>query len=85
MAIVIDETDPCGAAEALRALYLTLVAGSAAETVTFRAGARGVERSVVYHKADPGRLLSLIRTLEMRCAQMHGRPPRRYALRGGGA
>ncbi|MEZ5853173.1 MAG: hypothetical protein R3D68_21280 [Hyphomicrobiaceae bacterium] len=50
MAIVIDETDPCGAATALRAVYLTLVSGGAAETVTFRAGASGVERSVAYHK-----------------------------------
>jgi hypothetical protein len=84
MALVIDETDPCGAAQALRTLYLTLVSGGAAETVTFRAGASGVERSVVYHKADPGRLLSLIRGLEMRCAQSQGQPLRRYALRAGG-
>jgi hypothetical protein len=84
MALVIDETDPCAAATTLRAVYLNIVSGSAAQTVTFRAGASGVERSVVYHKADPSRLLTLIRAFEEKCATANGERPRRYALRAGG-
>jgi hypothetical protein len=84
MSIVIDENDPCAAATALRAVYLNLVAGGAAQSVMFKAGASGVERSVVYHKADPGRLLTVIRGFEERCAMASGGRPRRYAVRAGG-
>jgi hypothetical protein len=84
MALTIDETDPCGSAATLRALYVALVSGGAAATVSFRAGASGVERSVVYHKADPARLLSVIRDFERRCAALQGGSPHRYAIRAGG-
>lgn len=84
MSIVIDENDPCAAATALRAVYLNLVAGRAAQQVTFKAGQSGVERNVVYHKAEPARLLTVIRGFEERCAQAQGGRPRRFAVRAGG-
>lgn len=84
MAIVIDESKPCDAAAALRAIYTNLVAGQGAQIITFRAGPSGVERSVTYHKADPGRLLQVIREFESKCAAANGDRPRRYAMRAGG-
>lgn len=84
MALVINENAPCAAATALRAVYLNIVSGSAAQTVMFKSGGNGVERSVVYHKADPGRLLTVIRAFEDKCAMASGGRPRRYALRAGG-
>ena len=47
-------------------------------------GATGVERSVTYNKADPGRLLQVIRSFEERCAAASGGGARRFAIRGGG-
>lgn len=84
MALVIDETDPCAAAVQLREVYTNIVAGKAAMTVSFKAGASGVERSVTYNKADPDRLLKVIRGYEAQCAALTGCRPARYALRGGG-
>lgn len=84
MALVIDESNPCAAAATLRAVYYQLIAGQAAQIVTFRAGSTGVERSATFHKADPGRLLQVIRSFEDRCAVTGGSAPRRFALRGGG-
>ena len=84
MARVIDESDPCAAAAALRAAYYQIVAGQQAMTVSFRAGATGVERQVVFHRADPARLLTIIRGFEERCAAASGGRPRRYAIRAGG-
>jgi hypothetical protein len=81
--LTINEEDPCGAAATLRQIYNALIAGERAETVTFKAGATGVERSVTYHRADPGRLLTVIRTYEQRCAKLSGSVSR-YAIRGGG-
>jgi hypothetical protein len=84
MALTIDETDPCAAAAQLRQLYYQLIAGQGAMIVTFKAGATGVERSVTYNKADPGRLLQVIRSFEERCAAASGGGARRFAIRGGG-
>jgi hypothetical protein len=84
MALVIDEADPCTAASTLRAVYYQLIAGQAAQIVTFRAGATGVERSATFHRADPGRLLQVIRGFEEQCAAASGAPARRFAIRGGG-
>lgn len=84
MAFTIDENDPCAAAAQLRQLYYQLVAGQGAMIVTFKAGASGVERSVTYNKADPGRLLQVIRGFEERCAAASGSGARRFAMRGGG-
>ena len=84
MALVIDESNPCGAAATLRAVYYQLIAGQAAQIVTFRAGVTGVERSATFHKADPARLLQVIRGFEDRCAAAGSSAPRRFALRGGG-
>lgn len=84
MALVIDENDPCAAAATLRAVYYQLIAGQAAQIVTFRAGATGVERSATFHKADPARLMQVIRGFEERCAAAQGGRIRRFAMRGGG-
>lgn len=84
MALMIDENDPCAAAAQLRQLYYQLVAGQGAMIVTFKAGASGIERSVTYNRADPGRLLQVIRGFEERCAAASGAGARRFAMRGGG-
>jgi len=84
MALIIDETDPCAAAIALRSVYTGLVAGQASMIVTFKAGASGVERSVTFHKAHPDRLLTLIREHEAKCARLRGQRPARFALGTGG-
>lgn len=84
MALVVDESNPCAAAAQLRQLYYQLVAGQGAMVVTFKAGVTGVERSVTYNKADPGRLLQVIRSFEERCAAASGGGARRFAIRGGG-
>jgi hypothetical protein len=84
MALVIDEGDPCAAAASLRQLYYQLIAGQGAMIVTFRAGTTGVERSATFHKADPARLLTVIRGFEERCAAASGGGARRFAIRGGG-
>lgn len=84
MGITLNDADPCGTAAALRSAYADLVAGGVAQTVTFRAGPSGVERSVSYNKADPARLLALVREWEAKCAAAGGQRPRRFALRAGG-
>jgi hypothetical protein len=84
MALTIDESDPCAAAAQLRQLYYQLVAGQGAMVVTFKAGASGVERSVTYNKADPGRLMQVIRGFEQQCAAAQGGRPRRFAIGSGG-
>lgn len=84
MALVIDEENPCEAAKALRTVYYQLVAGQGAQIITFKAGASGVERSATFHKADPGRLMQVIRDFEARCAALQGARTRRFAIRGGG-
>ena len=84
MALVIDEDKPCEAAATLRSVYYRLVAGQAPMVVTFRAGPNGVERSTTFNKADPERLLQVIRGFEEKCAAASGGRPRRYAVRAGG-
>lgn len=84
MAITLNDDDPCGTARALRQAYADLVAGGTALTVTFRAGPNAVERSVTYNRADPARLLVLVREWEAKCAAAGGQKPRQFALQGGG-
>lgn len=85
MALTLNDDDPCGTARALRDAYAQLVAGGKALTVSFRAGPNGVERSTTFNKADPARLLALVREWEAKCAAAQGARPRRFAVRGGGA
>lgn len=82
--ITLNDEDPCGTAALLRQAYANLVAGGTAMTVTFRAGPSGAEQSVTYNKADPARLLMLVREWEAKCASSTGGRPRRFALRSGG-
>jgi hypothetical protein len=84
MALEINEEDPCGAAKKLRSVYYGLITGQASMVVTFKAGSSGVERSVTFNKADPSRLLAVIRDFEEKCARKHGGRPRRFALAAGG-
>ena len=84
MAVTLNDADPCGTAAALRQAYADLVGGGTAQTVTFRAGPNGVERQITYNKADPSRLLMLVREWEGRCAAASGAKPRRFAMRAGG-
>lgn len=81
--MTVDEDDPCAAAKALRQVYYGLIAGAASLTISFRSSS-GVERSTTFHKADPERLLHVIRGFEAECAAKQGKRPRRYAIRGGG-
>ena len=84
MALTIDENDPCATAEALREVYVRLVAGQAAATVSFTAGPSGVSRSATYHAASADRLLMVIRGFEEKCAALQGKGPRRHAVSTGG-
>lgn len=85
MAVTLNDDNPCGTARALRQAYADLVSGGTAQTVTFQAGPNGVQRSVTYNKADPERLLRLVREWEQKCASASGTGrPRRFALQSGG-
>lgn len=84
MSITLNDADPCGTASALRQAYADLVAGGRPMIVMFKAGPNGVERSVTYNKAEPDRLLKLVREWEAKCAAARGDKPRRFAMRGGG-
>lgn len=84
MAVTLNDADPCGTAAALRQAYADLVAGGTAQTVTFKGGPNGVEKSVSYTKADPSRLQMLVREWEAKCAALSGDKPRRFAMRAGG-
>lgn len=84
MAVTLDDDDPCGTAKALRQAYADLIGGGTAQSVVFRAGLNGVQREVTYNRADPNRLLALLREWEAKCAQNQGATPRRFALRAGG-
>jgi hypothetical protein len=84
MAMVINEADPCGSAATLRQAYYTLVAGGAPLTISFKAGANGVERLTTFNKGSPEALLKVIRSFEAKCAVANGDRPTRFALRAGG-
>lgn len=84
MALTLDESDPCGTVASLRSIYANIVAGLARQEVSFRAGPNGVERRVVYGKADAGALLRLIGDYEAKCKLTQGGRPRRFGLRAGG-
>lgn len=84
MALIIEDNDPCAAAASLRTAYANLVAGQAVQEVRFRAGPNGVERMASYQRADPGRLLTVVREYEAKCAAASGGKPRRFAMRAGG-
>ena len=68
MAVTLDDDDPCATAKALRQAYTDLVMGGTALTVQKKAGPNGVERLLTFNKADPARLLSLVREWEAKCA-----------------
>lgn len=85
MAVTLNDADPCGTAAALRQAYADLVAGGTAQSVSFQGGPNGVQKAVTYSKADPSRLLMLVREWEAKCAAAKGESPRRFAMRAGGA
>ena len=84
MAVILNEADPCGTAAALRQAYSDLVGGGTTQSVTHKAGVNGVERSVTFNRADPNRLLMLVREWEAKCAAASNGKPRRFAMRTGG-
>lgn len=84
MAVTLNDADPCGTAAALRQAYADLIGGGTALTVTHKSGPNGVEKSVTYNRADPNRLLMLVREWESKCAAASGARPRRFAMRTGG-
>lgn len=84
MAVILNDADPCGTAAALRQAYADLIGGGTAQSVTFRGGPNGVEKSVSYTKADPSRLMALVREWEAKCSVSQGGRPRRFAMRAGG-
>lgn len=84
MAVTLDENDPCATAAALRQVYANLISGGASQSVSFKAGPNGVERTVTYHSANATALKALITEYEQKCAALKGGRPRRFAMRGGG-
>lgn len=84
MAVTLNDADPCGTAAALRQALADLVTGGKEQTVTFKGGPNGVEKSVTYAKADLTGLRELIRDYETKCAASSGGRPRRFAMRAGG-
>ncbi len=82
--LTIDPKDPCGAHEALSAVYYNLISGQAAQIVAFKAGPNAVERQVTYHKADIAALRSAIKSFENQCDALQGKKPRRHAIFSGG-
>ena len=85
MALEIDEDDPCGAAQQLRAIYYKLIAGQSEAEISFRAGPNGVERRVSYAKADVGKIEREIARFEDLCAATRGvRVRRRFSISSGG-
>ena len=84
MPLIIDESDPCGAASQLRALYYELMAGQAVSEVEYQAGPNGVRRRVKYTSANAAGLMALIQKFETACALEGGRRPRRFGIATGG-
>lgn len=85
MAVILNDADPCGTAAALKQVLSYLATGSVAQSVTFKGGPNGSERSVTYNKAELGALRDLIRDYEGQCAALTGGGrPRRFAMRAGG-
>ena len=84
MALTLNEADPCTTLQSLRTIYANIIAGMARQEVMFRAGPNGVERRVVYDKADAAALLRLIGEYEAKCNLAQGKRPRRFGLRAGG-
>ncbi len=85
MALEINEADPCGAVQQLRAVYYNLIAGQAKAEISFRAGPNGVERRVTFAKADVPKLEREIARLEDLCAQANGLVRRRrFSIASGG-
>lgn len=73
----VDDYDPCEALRALRPAYMELLAGGAAEKVSFR------DRETWFQRSDMTAFGDLIRQLEGECAAKNGRGPRRFAVRAG--
>lgn len=82
--LVLDESDPCATAAALRQEYANVVAGQKARDIQFVAGVNGVQRRMSMHDADPARLLALVREWEAKCQKLSGARPARRVYRAGG-
>lgn len=82
--MTIDESNPCEAAAALRAIYRTIITGGRAQIVSFKAGENGTERSVTYAKPDVAALRREIQAFEEKCAIASGGKRKRFAARAGG-
>lgn len=84
MPLIIDESDPCAAAAALRAFYYQVVAGQAVTEVEFKAGPNGVARRVRYSNANADGLQRVIQKFEGECDAAQGKRPRRFGMATGG-
>lgn len=84
MPLMIDESDPCAAAAALRAIYYQVVAGQSVSEVEFKAGPNGVARRVRYTSANADGLLRVIQKFEGECDAAQGKRPQRFGLATGG-
>lgn len=84
MTITIDPTNPCAAADQLMQVYTNLVAGQAAQVITFKSGPNGVDRSVTYQAGNAERLWQLITSYQRQCDISQGGRPRRRAVVTGG-
>lgn len=80
---MVDWTDPCARAVALRDAYFALISGGAVTMIKTAAG--GGEREVRYSKADLATVRSEMQTAEDECRTKNGQPPvqRRFAIRAG--
>lgn len=72
---IVDLSQPCDVAAALRKVELAIVSGGKAETVSFG------DDQVTFTRANLGRLATLIRTYEEKCQQANGGRRTRYAAR----
>lgn len=84
MGVTLDPQNPCATAAQLWQAYADLVTGGNVQTVTFKGGPNGVEKTVSYSNADPARLKVLCLQWDAMCKAGATARPQRYAVNAGG-
>lgn len=79
----LDYSDPCAVLAVMKPAYYRLMAGQAAQQITYTAG-NGTTKTVMFHRTDATRLSGLIAKLEAECAEKQGQARKRFAIRAGG-
>ena len=81
MAAIVDWTDPCARAAALRGVYYQLLSGQQEERVRFRNG--DTDEDVTFVKADLNTLRTELTEADAQCAALSSGRPRRFAATAG--